>query len=574
MNRLSKLGFLAALALAACSPQTSPDSSSVDSDNTQFQALTGEAAHRFTLPADLLLVASHDTRDGRTYERYQQMHGTAKVLGGQVTLHRDRSTGNPKLVLGSHYDTIVPSNRIVLNADDVEVLVSEELQQAAVVTSDLMINAISGQYYYAVESHGDALRYIHWIDAETGAIINEYDGLTSGCDWNNGAPGGLDFKQQQVDLTGMVAGDDASGYTLDSGRQITKDLGSQKKPFFGTADADADGCYDTVNRESPGQGALVSAHVNVAKADTYYQGRGFDLAAEMGATQLTVWAHKDVNYVNAYWDGSKMVFGDGNGTSFSELVSLDIAAHEITHGVTEFTSSLIYQNESGALNESFSDIMGAVLEFQDEGANGDWLMGEDVMANNAGLRNMADPTTHGDPGHYCDRLTGTADNGGVHSNSGISNRAFYLLVADPAFGIGLDAATDIFYNGFTGLTENATFLAARTATEGAAPAEYVANVSAAWETVGVGADVVCDTAPDCSTDSVCNPDCAAGVDADCAVAPDCSTDGVCNPDCAAGADADCEPNTCDLGQPGDSCTSGSDCCSNNCKGKAGSKTCK
>ena len=112
--------------------------------------------------------------------------------------------------------------------------------------------------------------------------------------------------------------------------------------------------------------------------------------------------------------------------------SLDLVAHELTHGVTDYSSRLIYLNESGALNEAFSDIMGTSVEFFfQEPGNGnmraDYLFWEDTVKP-AGVRSLADPLAYGNPDHYSRRFTGTADNGGVHSNSGIANQAFYLAI--------------------------------------------------------------------------------------------------------------------------------------------------
>jgi Zn-dependent metalloprotease len=184
----------------------------------------------------------------------------------------------------------------------------------------------------------------------------------------------------------------------------------------------------------------------------------------------------------------------------------------LTHGVTEFTSSLIYLNESGALNESFSDIMGTNVEFfaaaqgLDPTVAADWLIGEDVSLSPddaPGLRNMADPAEDGDPDHYSERQIGGGDNGGVHTNSGIPNHAYYLLVnggsnagearghphtGPVVTGIGLAPAEQIFYLAFTGLPENATMCNARLATQAVATAllpSTVTSVSNAWEAVGV-----------------------------------------------------------------------------------------
>ena len=136
-------------------------------------------------------------------------------------------------------------------------------------------------------------------------------------------------------------------------------------------------------------------------------------------------------YLNAFYaGGGVMVYGEGlpagvvtaGGQHWNYLAgALDVVAHELTHGVTEFTSNLIYLNESGALNEAFSDMMGTSVEFffQPSGLAGpmkaDYLIGEDVVTP-GGLRSLSDPASFGDPDHYTKRFLGTADNGGVHTN--------------------------------------------------------------------------------------------------------------------------------------------------------------
>ena len=153
--------------------------------------------------------------------------------------------------------------------------------------------------------------------------------------------------------------------------------------------------------------------------------------------QMVSTAHFGKNYNNAFWNGQQITYGDGDGTdTFRELSGgLDVATHEFTHGVTEFTSGLIYQDESGALNEAFSDMLGNSSEFYakrnglDPKADPDWQIGEDVyLPEENGFRNMADPAEDGDPDHYSERYTGKKDNGGVHINSGIPNHAYYLVV--------------------------------------------------------------------------------------------------------------------------------------------------
>ncbi|MFP2913726.1 M4 family metallopeptidase, partial [Pyxidicoccus sp. 3LFB2] len=142
--------------------------------------------------------------------------------------------------------------------------------------------------------------------------------------------------------------------------------------------------------------------------------------------------HHRVNYVNAFWDGTQMVYGDGDGVNASNLAnSLDVTAHELTHAVTDTESDLIYSGESGGLNESMSDIFGAVCEWYGDGASDvsarHWLIGDDVWTPsipNDALRYMNSPTLDGDSlDYYPDYSAGT----GVHYSSGISNLAFYLL---------------------------------------------------------------------------------------------------------------------------------------------------
>ncbi|MCP3060440.1 M4 family metallopeptidase [Myxococcus sp. K38C18041901] len=225
----------------------------------------------------------------------------------------------------------------------------------------------------------------------------------------------------------------------------------------------------------------------------------------LGATLLST-VHHRVNYVNAYWDGEQMVFGDGDGTTAINLAyGLDVIAHELTHAVTEHDSDLIYSGESGGLNESISDIFGAVCEWHSEGKvinSGTFLVGEDIWTPGTegdALRYMNNPTQDGDSlDDYNDYSNGVD----VHYSSGISNLAFYLLSqggTHPRFptrpavtGIGIEMAGRIFYKANRDLlTPNSNFDAAKVATEQAAvqlgyDASVVAAVTAAWKAVNVG----------------------------------------------------------------------------------------
>jgi thermolysin len=225
-------------------------------------------------------------------------------------------------------------------------------------------------------------------------------------------------------------------------------------------------------------------------------------------------------FVNAFYAGNgAMVYGVGLPPGFFidspigrqtfDFASgaLDVVTHELTHGVTEFTSNLIYLNESGALNEAFSDMMGTASEFffQPAGSgllHADYEIGEDVVRP-GGLRSLDNPGLFGDPDHYSKRFLGTEDNGGVHTNSLIASHAFYLAIEGgtnrtsgiTVTGVGAsnrDQIEKVFYRAFTELLpSNATFSTARATTIQAARDLYGAGsaveraITQAWTAVGV-----------------------------------------------------------------------------------------
>lgn len=263
------------------------------------------------------------------------------------------------------------------------------------------------------------------------------------------------------------------------------------------------------NTINTGDLAIDAAHnFAIATYDYYSNIHGRD-SIDGAGMPLVSRVHYSRNYNNAFWDGTQMTYGDGDGVTFDPLsLDADVVAHELTHGVTERTSGLIYRNQSGALNEAWSDIFGAMVDRQAGGATGDdiWLIGEDIYTpgtSGDALRNMADPAEFGDFDYYPGRYTGTSDNGGVHWNSGIANLAFQLLVdggthprgktSVAVSSIGFDAAADIFYaaNAFC-LTPSSDFAAARDCTAYFAGELYTSQeesaVHAAWDAVGVPND--------------------------------------------------------------------------------------
>src|SRR5512147_1009001 len=139
--------------------------------------------------------------------------------------------------------------------------------------------------------------------------------------------------------------------------------------------------------------------------------------------------HYGSGYQNAFWTGSQMVYGDAYGFPLAD----DVVAHELTHGVTQYESNLFYYYQSGAINESFSDLWGEYYDQtngQDIYPDSEWLLGEDVIGYYDGpFRSMSNPPAFGDPDKMSsiNYYIGTGDNGGVHSNSGINNKAVYLM---------------------------------------------------------------------------------------------------------------------------------------------------
>jgi hypothetical protein len=214
---------------------------------------------------------------------------------------------------------------------------------------------------------------------------------------------------------------------------------------------------------------------------------------------LTV--HYGRDYPNAFWDGTQLVFGDGDREVFDRFTrSVDVLAHELTHAVTERTAGLVYADQPGALNESLSDVFASCLKQRllgQEAADGDWLIGAEIFLPGVqarGLRDLRAPGTAYDdprlgtdpqPGHLDDYVVGPDDNGGVHINSGIPNRAFHLA----AVGIGgtsWDGAGRIWYDalvgGDVGPDTDFTGFAAATVVAAGPHAE---TVTRAWADVGV-----------------------------------------------------------------------------------------
>ncbi|NGO45331.1 M4 family metallopeptidase [Streptomyces ureilyticus] len=262
-------------------------------------------------------------------------------------------------------------------------------------------------------------------------------------------------------------------------------------------EGDKPGKDATVNRAYAGLGATFDLFLKAYERNSI-NGEGLPLNATV---------HFGEEYNNAFWDGEQMVFGDGDGEIFLDFtIPVDVIGHELAHGVTQYTANLTYFGQPGALNESMSDVFGALIKQYTLGqtaAEADWLIGAGLLAprvTGKGLRSMKEPGSAYDddvlgkdpqPATMDDYVQTGRDNGGVHINSGIPNHAFYLA-ATTLGGNAWERAGQIWYDVLTGgeLDSKATFtdfanLTIAQARTAYGEGEELQAVAKAWERVGV-----------------------------------------------------------------------------------------
>jgi bacillolysin len=474
---------------------------------------------------------------GRTIERADQYHQGIRVFGGGVT--RQVASGQTVSVFGTLYDGIQIDTGPAVAEIDARRTIATRTGQPLGAPGELVVLPLENGGYavtWKIRAFtGDDLRE-YFVDAKTGAVVFDYSDLQT---QSVGRGTGVNGDSKKISVRSGSGG----FFTEDGLRPAplrTYDLKGDTTRVenilnafttFQQADfaADADNVWT--------DGAVVDAHVFSGLTYDYYFKRfnrhGINDANLIMRTMVhpakreNVATQPSIFFTNAFYaGGGYLVYGVGlapnqtaNGRSWNFMSgALDIVAHEITHGVTEYTSDLIYLNESGALNESFSDIMATGAEFffqakADEPLSGnqllraDYVCGEDVVRAGSnpthGIRSMANPSAYGHPDHYSIRFTGTTDNGGVHINSSISNHAFYLAIEGGVHrlsgvlveGVGSanrEQIERVFYRAFTQfLTPTATFAVARAATIQAARDLYGVGsaaeraVTQAWTAVGV-----------------------------------------------------------------------------------------
>lgn len=483
---------------------------------------------------------------GTTQERLQQFHLGLPVVGG--TLVRQTSDGVVSSILGQVYRTDVTEATPDLSRDDVE---------ARLTASGHTLLTMPTLRWLGLDDGGVAL--VYEVSVSTTAIDARrvYVDAASG-EERLSIP--LIRTQQAVGEGRGVHGERKKLATRQSGAVYLADdllrppviatldsrgvIGRLVQLLNGATVATADYATDTDNEW--GDPVAVDAHVYMGWTYDYLYKRlgvrGFNNAdapirgainpytAQQCVTSVPA-NEVGILCINAFWAGTGagpagqglMVFGNGIPSNFTLTSTgqtvgplagaLDVVAHELAHGVTDYTSGLEYRNESGALNESFSDMVGVAVEafFEPIGAGlqkADYLLGEDAFRASrtgsvSGIRSIQSPVAYGHPDHWTVRYTGTQDNGGVHINSGIPNHVYYLAIEGGSNRISRLAVTGVgfsnrelvekvFFRAFTRLLPvRATFLQARAATIQAARDLYPTNsvllaaVTDAWTAVGV-----------------------------------------------------------------------------------------
>jgi Zn-dependent metalloprotease len=472
---------------------------------------------------------------GRSHERYDQYFEGVRVIGGDVS--RQLAGGSTESIVGRLHAVTGVSTQPTLADEDArrrfEALATapprDPLELVILPTDD-------GGYALAYRAHiwVDRMWMQTYLDAHNGEVLLQYNDLQTQAAIGSGIGVLGDTKKISArPAGGRYLADDAMRppvlITYDMQGDLDKTERFLSGFYFPTT---SDIANDNDNKWT--DGANVDAHVHLGWTYDYYFKRFGRRGLDDNNAPIYAVTHPirraDVPFLpaavrslyatNAFWctgcgwaRRGAIAFGEGAGflvadQSWDYLAgALDVVAHELTHGLTAYSSGLIYRNESGALNEAFSDILGTGAEFFYHSAGtgarrADYLVAEDVVTA-GGIRSMSSPADYGDPDHYAQRFTGSADNGGVHTNSAIASQAFYLAIeggVNRTSGVSVQGVgggsreqiEKVFYRAFVFmLPSSATFSTARAATVQAARDLYGAGSAAeravmqAWTAVGV-----------------------------------------------------------------------------------------
>ncbi len=459
------------------------------------RAATAVAAHPAALhatPADAFQSRSVVLdRDGASHVRYDRSHRGLPVLGGDVVVHLT-ATGGLRSVSQTLTRPLQVATAPRISAAAAAAAAAPRL--VGTVTSSrarLVVDAAGATPRLAwdvlvsgTRSDQTPSRLHVVVDAATGAVARSYDEVETGTG-NSIYSGQVSISTSYNSSTGRYEMKDPT-----RGNNNTTDL-NQATSGTGTLFTDADDVWGN-GAQSDRASAGVDAHYGAQKTFDYYKNVLGRNGIFNNGTGVRSRVHYGNSYANAFWDGTQMTYGDGSGNA-KPLVELDIAGHEMTHGVTENTANLSYSGESGGLNEATSDIFGTSVEFYAANSAdvGDYLIGEKVNINGNGtpLRYMDKPSRDGASKDCWYAGIGTLD---VHYSSGPGNHVFYLLAEGSGAktingvsynsptcngatvtGIGRDAAAKIWYRALSVyMTSSTNYAGARQAAVNAAKDLY------------------------------------------------------------------------------------------------------
>ncbi len=499
---VARPALLAVLVASACSAMAA-ERVNLESHNSNAKAgLTAATAHSITgLSADELKeVKTRKLSNGKVLTRYQQFHQGIPVWGEGIVAQQDSAGAAPKMtgamLTGLANDmpslkasSIISESIAVSKAKAAAGSQASENEQAKLYIKQ-GDNGVAQQFYlvsFINKSSKTPSRPTMMIDATTGAVMEKWEGITHAD--GTGPGGNTKTGQYEYQVGGKYGAlnvtQSGTTCTLDSPNVYTVNMNG------GTTATAAHSFTCPRNTVKAINGAFApmnDAHAFGNVVFNMFQGW---LGIRPISQKLKMRVHYNTSYENAFWDGSQMTFGDG-ATTFYPLVSLDVAAHEVSHGFTEQQSGLVYSGMSGGINEAFSDMAGEAAEFYQRGTN-DWLVGAEIYKNGTALRYFADPTLDGRSIAHASKFTSGMD---VHHSSGVYNKAFYTLARTAGWDVRkafevMALANDVYW------TASSTFNQGACGVESAATAKGYnkADVTAAFAAVGVS----CATTPPPST---------------------------------------------------------------------------
>ncbi len=522
-----------------------PQKSGARGKNIPFQYLTSLQASLGIIDAEAEFKVFNKREDelGFKHHRIQQYFQGIEIFGGEIVLHEKDAEIISMNGIVYPTPTSVAVDEVSTNIAEANRIIYHDLKVDKRKDPYLEFLKLEDSYELSIY-HRDGIPHLTWkasvypsylehwlyfIDAKNGEIIEKIDMICKvdghhqcsapkhlpsirqplKTSWLDGPAIG-----QGIDLLGetrTIHSYDFGGtfYLLDASRNMFKSVGTDTEQPSGviwTLDAEnvapGDDGYSgntlTSTSENWDRPRGVSAHYNAGVAYEYFKnsfGRNSINGSGGNIVSFVNIVDEDgASLDNAFWNGAAMFYGNGGGSFLPLAAALDVAGHEMSHGVIQNTAGLVYMDESGALNESYADIFGVLID------RDDWQLGEQIVNKSVfrsgALRDMADPHNGGaslqdagwQPRTTQEQFTGTEDNGGVHINSGIHNWAFFKA----ATSIGLDKAEKIFFRALsTYLLRSSTFVDARIAAVKSAQDIHGANsaevqaVSTAFDEVGI-----------------------------------------------------------------------------------------